>query len=80
MIAAQKTEDQSMVEITLRFWKNGFSVNDGPLRSYEDPKSQEFLHHVKHGLVVCLFSMNRCIDYSIFFSNELCITGKSLMN
>lgn len=55
VIAPQKTEDQSMVEITLRFWKNGFSVNDGPLRTYDDPKSQEFLHHVKHGLVTYHF-------------------------
>ncbi|KAK7590321.1 hypothetical protein V9T40_001934 [Parthenolecanium corni] len=48
-VAAKKTDDNSLFEITLKFWKNGFSVNDGPLRSYEDPKSQEILHHIKHG-------------------------------
>lgn len=57
VIQAEKTEDQSMVEITVRFWKNGFSVNDGPLRPYDDPKNQEFLHHVKHGEVPNEFAM-----------------------
>lgn len=57
VIPGEKTEDQSMVEITVRFWKNGFSVNDGPLRPYDDPKNQEFLHHVKHGEVPNEFAM-----------------------
>ncbi|XKL66902.1 hypothetical protein PGB90_010322 [Kerria lacca] len=51
VISSAKSEDSSQVDVTLKFWKNGFSVNDGPLRSYDDPKGQEFLHHIKHGEV-----------------------------
>lgn len=54
-VASKKTDDSSLFEITLKFWKNGFSVNDGPLRSYDDPKSQEILHHIKHGYKDVLF-------------------------
>lgn len=25
------------------FWRNGFTVNDGPLRSWEDPENAQFL-------------------------------------
>ena len=49
VIALKKSEDQSQVAITLKFWKNGFSVNDGPLRPFDDPENADFLHHIKHG-------------------------------
>lgn len=29
------------------FWRNGFSVNDGPLRRLEDPQNAEFLESIK---------------------------------
>ncbi|KAI8898746.1 hypothetical protein BC833DRAFT_588488 [Globomyces pollinis-pini] len=33
----------------LTFWKNGFSIEDGPLLRYDDPKNQEFLTAIKSG-------------------------------
>lgn len=39
------------IEITLKLWKEGFSINDGELRSYTDPKNAEFLSSIKKGVV-----------------------------
>ena len=33
----------------LKLWKNGFTVNDGPLRTFEDPKNKEFLSSIQRG-------------------------------
>lgn len=30
-------------------WKNGFNVDDGPLRSYTDPQNREFLQDIEKG-------------------------------
>ncbi|CAL8133673.1 unnamed protein product [Orchesella dallaii] len=38
-------------EVILRLWSQGFTVNDGPLRSYQDPSNMEFLVSVKRGEV-----------------------------
>ena len=35
--------------MVLKLWKNGFSVDDGPLRTYSDPANQEFLDTIKKG-------------------------------
>ncbi|EEB06425.1 UB Xdomain protein Ubx3 [Schizosaccharomyces japonicus yFS275] len=37
------------VERTLNFWKNGFSVDDGPLYNYDDPLNQETLRLINSG-------------------------------
>lgn len=34
---------------TLKFWKNGFSIDDGELRDLHDPANQEFLDSVRKG-------------------------------
>ena len=34
---------------TLTFWRNGFSVDDGPLRSMEDPNNIAFLQQLREG-------------------------------
>jgi UBX domain-containing protein 1 len=36
-------------EVSLKFWSNGFSVDDGELQSFDDPKNKEFLDAVKRG-------------------------------
>jgi len=36
---------------TITFWKQGISVDDGPLRPYNDPATQEFLGFVNKGVV-----------------------------
>lgn len=33
----------------LKLWKNGFNINDGQLRSYEDDKNKEFLASIQRG-------------------------------
>lgn len=33
----------------LKLWKNGFNIDDGDLRSYEDPKHKEFLASIQRG-------------------------------
>jgi len=35
----------------MTFWKNGFSIEDGPLMSYDDPANAEILQQLKSGLV-----------------------------
>ncbi|XP_066152285.1 NSFL1 cofactor p47 [Euwallacea fornicatus] len=36
-------------EVTLRLWQNGFSINDGELREYTDPRNSEFLSSIRRG-------------------------------
>jgi len=38
-------------EVSLKLWKSGFTVDDGPLRSYTDPGSMQFLEAVRKGQV-----------------------------
>nr|XP_033789839.1 UBX domain-containing protein 2B isoform X1 [Geotrypetes seraphini]XP_033789840.1 UBX domain-containing protein 2B isoform X1 [Geotrypetes seraphini] len=37
------------VQIVLKLWKNGFSLDDGELRSYTDPRNSQFLESIKRG-------------------------------
>lgn len=37
------------VEIVVRLWKDGFTVNDEDLRSYSSEQNQEFLEALKRG-------------------------------
>ncbi|XP_072007975.1 UBX domain-containing protein 2B isoform X2 [Engystomops pustulosus] len=37
------------VQIVLKLWSNGFSLDDGELRSYTDPLNAQFLESVKRG-------------------------------
>lgn len=41
------------------FWSNGFTVNDGPLRSFDDPANASFLE-------VNNFVLSNCISYFYF--------------
>ncbi len=45
------------VEIVVRLWKNGFTVNDEDLRSYTLEENQEFLEAIKRGWVVLIIVM-----------------------
>jgi len=40
---------QQPTEHTITFWQNGFTVDDGPLRTREDPESEAFLAAVNRG-------------------------------
>lgn len=37
--------------ITLKLWRNGFTINDRELRTYDDPKNRGFLSAIKQGEV-----------------------------
>ncbi|XP_064909680.1 UBX domain-containing protein 2B isoform X2 [Columba livia] len=37
------------IQILLKLWRNGFSLDDGELRSYSDPTNAQFLESVKRG-------------------------------
>ena len=37
------------VQHTITFWQNGFTVNDGPLRRYDDPANMPFMQAVTKG-------------------------------
>lgn len=38
-------------EFTLKMWQNGFSIDDGPLRAYNDQENREFLNDVMRGRI-----------------------------
>ncbi|XP_060056981.1 UBX domain-containing protein 2B isoform X3 [Erinaceus europaeus] len=44
------------VQILLKLWSNGFSLDDGELRPYSDPTNAQFLESVKRGvtLIACM--------------------------
>ncbi|CAL1585982.1 unnamed protein product [Knipowitschia caucasica] len=39
----------SKLEMVVRLWKDGFTVNDGEFRSYSVPENQDFLDSIKRG-------------------------------
>uniref|UniRef100_A0A803WDB9 UBX domain-containing protein 2B n=1 Tax=Ficedula albicollis TaxID=59894 RepID=A0A803WDB9_FICAL len=42
-------EENQDVQVLLKLWRNGFSLDDGELRSYSDPTNAQFLESVKRG-------------------------------
>lgn len=44
-------ESKEDVKVKITFYKNGFIVNDGPLRDYNDPDNNEFLNDISRGVV-----------------------------
>ncbi|XP_076934633.1 plant UBX domain-containing protein 4-like [Bidens hawaiensis] len=46
----QQVQPQSQPSnVTITFWTNGFTVNDGPLRSMDDPQNASFLESLRKG-------------------------------
>ncbi|KAI8459576.1 hypothetical protein BY996DRAFT_4575830 [Phakopsora pachyrhizi] len=45
-------DDDEEVEKHLTFWKDGFSIENGPLLDYEDPKNKEILDAINRGRVL----------------------------
>lgn len=41
--------DLFQVEMVVRLWKDGFTVNDEEFRSYSIPENQDFLDAIKRG-------------------------------
>ncbi|XP_038607136.1 UBX domain-containing protein 2A [Tachyglossus aculeatus] len=44
-----KDVKKKQVDVCIRLWKNGFTVNNDELRSYTDSASQQFLDSIKKG-------------------------------
>lgn len=51
--ASLREEDRPRepTNVKIRFWKDGFSVDNGPLRAFNDPANKEFLDAIKRGEV-----------------------------
>ncbi|CAG8440244.1 3058_t:CDS:10 [Diversispora eburnea] len=47
--STSSTEPQTTVVRHLTFWRNGFSIEDGPLMAYNDPANEEFLRAINSG-------------------------------
>lgn len=46
---SQSAESSPPTQVTLKLWKDGFSMNDGELRAYTDPANRDFLDSVSRG-------------------------------
>ncbi|KAL7060786.1 hypothetical protein AAHC03_09406 [Spirometra sp. Aus1] len=53
VIQGEQTKPESEQERTVivKMWQDGFSLDDGPLRPYTDPESQEFMECIKRGQI-----------------------------
>lgn len=52
MIQGTSTKkDEKPREFALKMWQNGFSIDDGPLRAYNDHENREFLNDVMRGRI-----------------------------
>lgn len=51
------------VQVLLKLWSNGFSLDDGELRPYNDPTNAQFLESVKRGvtLIACMPEIQQLI-------------------
>ncbi|CUS07823.1 unnamed protein product [Tuber aestivum] len=47
--AARRPTQIPTVTRSLTFWRDGFSVEDGPLMHYDDPANQDVLHAIRNG-------------------------------
>lgn len=43
------TDDGEIATRVLTFWSNGFSIEDGPLQSYDEPQSKALLESLNRG-------------------------------
>ena len=48
---ASSKKDEKPREFALKMWQNGFSIDDGPLRAYNDQQNKEFLNDVMMGRI-----------------------------
>eukprot|EP01135_Chromosphaera_perkinsii_P005926 Nk52_evm12s372 gene=Nk52_evmTU12s372 len=55
----QEEESAEPVTRVLTFWRDGFSVDDGPLRHFDDPANKEFLEDVNRGVAPRELSQSR---------------------
>lgn len=49
VIKGENLSDEPQPTRVLKMWKNGFSIDDGPLREYTDEKNKKFLDSITRG-------------------------------
>lgn len=47
--SSKEGENKTKPVVVLKLWSQGFSIDDGELRLYEDPQNKEFLETVMRG-------------------------------
>ncbi len=48
----------------MNMWENGFSIDDGPLRTFTDPENQDFLRNITQGYGIDSFVLSRTCLFS----------------
>lgn len=56
---AEDDEEQETAIRNLTFWKDGFSIEDGPLMEYENEQNERILDAINSGCVYCLYPFLR---------------------
>lgn len=69
----EQPETPQVVTHNITFWRNGFTVDDGPLRRLDDPANATFLAVCSH--CFCLFDLNNCYIETIFVHSLLVMTS-----
>lgn len=64
--SADNDSDNEGQETILKLWHNGFSLDDGPLRAYDDPENEKFLSAIRRGEIPAELSTGR--------SREVCLS------
>ncbi|KAM9296379.1 NSFL1 cofactor p47 [Gastrophryne carolinensis] len=49
VVGARKHHQGQDVHVVLKLWKDGFSMDEGELRSYQDPGNAQFLESIRRG-------------------------------
>lgn len=49
--SGSSTNDVSEKNVVVKMWRDGFSLDSGPLRSYTDPDASEFLNAIQNGQI-----------------------------
>nr|XP_045005783.1 UBX domain-containing protein 2A isoform X3 [Jaculus jaculus] len=69
------SEHKKQVDLNIKLWKNGFTVNDD-FRSYSDGASQQFLNSIKKGATPKIVSRKKSIEVG----NKNALSAVSLNN
>lgn len=51
-------EEEQVVECNMTFWKDGFSIEDGPLMKYDDPANEQVLELIYQGYVYIIYDIS----------------------
>ncbi|KAH6937265.1 hypothetical protein HPB50_026233 [Hyalomma asiaticum] len=57
-----QVKPQPSVSRVLKMWENGFNIDDGPLRAYDDASSQQFLEYIRQGEIPPELSQGADVD------------------